>query len=77
MSNTTNPAASDKATPLCECEPPCLTFTDWANRHCYDCGRLHTESGPRDLNHILCFQTVEDLTPEQRSRLRPPKEVAR
>ena len=41
-------------------------FDVWARYHCYDCGRLHTEPGPRLGDHRWCFEAPPGaLTPDQ------------
>ncbi len=46
-------------------------FDKWIETHCYDCGGLTAEAGPRDVDHVLCFVSMEDLTPEQRAKVTP------
>lgn len=46
------------------------TIDDWLRDHCYDCGGSRTNPGPRDVDHVLCFVSLDELTPEQRAKVR-------
>lgn len=43
--------------------------TAWFRDHCYDCGGRKDQDGPRDVDHVLCFVGLDDLTPEQQAKL--------